>query len=66
MITEKIRSIIVDDEPGNVITLKELLKSYCPQVMVVGIAENPVAAEELIKEISPDLVFLDIEMPYGR
>ena len=66
MIMQKIRSVIVDDEPGNVITLKELLKSYCPQVIVEGIAENPVAAAELIKEINPDLVFLDIEMPYGN
>jgi two-component system LytT family response regulator len=63
---QKIRSIIVDDEPGNVVTLKELLKSYCPQVIIVGVAENPVAAEELIVKVQPDLVFLDIEMPYGN
>jgi two-component system LytT family response regulator len=63
---QKIRSIIVDDEPGNVVTLKELLKSYCSQVIIEGVAENPVAAEELILRLEPDLVFLDIEMPYGN
>jgi two-component system LytT family response regulator len=63
---QKIRSIIVDDEPGNVVTLTELLKSFCPLVIIEGVAENPVSAEALILKVEPDLVFLDIEMPFGN
>lgn len=63
---QKIKSVIVDDEPGNIITLKELLKSYCPQVTVVGTAQNPMEGKEVIDNVNPDLVFLDIEMPFGN
>jgi two-component system, LytTR family, response regulator len=60
------RSIIIDDEPGNIITLSELLKEYCPQVIVEGSALNPVEGLALIQKVSPEVVFLDIEMPYGN
>ena len=61
-----ISSIIIDDEPGNIVTLQELLKGYCPEVKIVGTALNPVIGQELIAKERPDLVFLDIEMPYGN
>jgi two-component system LytT family response regulator len=64
--SELIRSVIIDDEPGNIITLTEALKEYCPLVRVEGSATNPVKGYELIQEINPGLVFLDIEMPYGN
>jgi two-component system LytT family response regulator len=63
---EKVRSVIIDDEPGNIITLEELLKAYCPGIAIVGTAPNPNAAAQLINEMQPELVFLDIEMPYGN
>jgi two-component system, LytTR family, response regulator len=61
-----IKTILVDDEPGNIITLQELLKKFCPFINITGTAENIEQAEELIKKQQPDLVFLDIEMPYGN
>lgn len=64
--SEKIRSVIIDDEPGNIITLEEMLKAYCPDVTVEGTALNPLLGADLIKNVQPDLVFLDIEMPYGN
>jgi two-component system, LytTR family, response regulator len=63
---ELIKTILVDDEPGNIITLQELLKNYCSYISVVGIAENIDAAAALIQSERPDLVMLDIEMPYGN
>ncbi|CAN5755970.1 LytTR family DNA-binding domain-containing protein [soil metagenome] len=62
----KISAIIIDDEPGNIVTLEELLKSYCPEIEVAGTALNPVIGSELILRVNPQLVFLDIEMPYGN
>lgn len=64
--SQKINSIIIDDEPGNIITLQELLKLYCPAVKVVAAAPDPLKAFDVITALQPDLVFLDIEMPYGN
>lgn len=64
--SDKIRSVIIDDEPGNIVTLEEMLKAYCPGVKVEGTALNPLIGADLIRDIQPDLVFLDIEMPYGN
>jgi two-component system LytT family response regulator len=60
-----ISALIVDDEPNNVIILANLLQDFCPKVTVIGDAGNVPKAEALIRETGPDLVFLDIEMPYG-
>lgn len=62
----KIRSILVDDELIARDVLKTYLKKYCPTIELIGEAENIQQAEKLIKELQPDLVFLDVEMPYGN
>lgn len=58
-----LKAIIIDDEPDCVRLLALQLKMYCPQVQVV--AECTESEEGLIKikELQPDMVFLDIEMP---
>src|ERR1700709_1106067 len=61
-----IKSIIVDDEPDNVIVLSRMLQEFCPEVSVLGEANNAHKAEAVIRQVHPDLVFLDIEMPYGN
>jgi two-component system LytT family response regulator len=63
---QTISTIIIDDEPGNIVTLSELVKQYCPDVEIVQTAPDPLKGYDLIKEIEPQLVFLDIEMPYGN
>ena len=55
---ENIRSILVDDEPGNIITLAELLKKYCPGIEVIGNAENIKQAEQLIKKEREELKYI--------
>jgi two-component system LytT family response regulator len=55
--------IIIDDEDNNIENLQELLKKYCPEVRIVGIATNAEAGNALIAQLQPDIVFLDIEMP---
>jgi len=61
-----LRTIIVDDEPKNRKLLLSLLSEFCPQVQVEGEAGSAEEAVELIQEINPELVLLDIEMPYGN
>lgn len=63
---QTISTIIIDDEPGNIVTLSELTKQYCPDIEIVGTAPDPIKGYDLIKDTEPELVFLDIEMPYGN
>ncbi len=60
------KTVIVDDEPKNLRILKKLLQDYCPQIQIVGEAGDVKQAAEIIRELKPDLVILDIEMPYGN
>lgn len=60
-----IKSLIVDDEKAPREVLAELIKNFCPDVEVVGMASDTFEAAGLIATLQPDLVFLDIEMP-GR
>jgi two-component system LytT family response regulator len=63
---KEFNSVIIDDEPGNIVTLSEMLKEYCPEINIRGSANNPVEGYELIRKENPDIVFLDIEMPFGN
>jgi two-component system LytT family response regulator/two-component system response regulator LytT len=57
-----IQTIIVDDEKPAREELAYLLKAF-PEISVVGQGKNGLEAVNLIKEHSPDLVFLDVQMP---
>lgn len=61
-----IDAIIVDDEPGNIRVLKKMLEEYCWDVNITGEASNAEEAFRIIQRAQPELVFLDIEMPYGN
>ncbi len=56
------RALIVDDERLARVELRRLLRVHA-QVEIVGEARNGVEALGLISELSPDLLFLDIQMP---
>ncbi|MEM0542307.1 LytTR family DNA-binding domain-containing protein [Flavobacterium sp. j3] len=62
----KIRSVIVEDEVAAREALKNYLSKYCPQVEVIGEAQNIKEAVPLLHETRPQLVFLDVEMPFGN
>src|SRR6201987_4484528 len=57
-----INTIIVDDEKPARDELPFLRKGF-PEISVIGQGKNGVEALALIKEHSPDLVFLDVQMP---
>lgn len=56
-------AIIIDDEEMGRIALREKLNNYCPEVEIVGYADDGTSGLELIETLNPDMVFLDIEMP---
>ena len=57
------KAILVDDEPDGIRTLKKMLELHCPNVEVAATCSNAIAAKHQIKEVQPDVVFLDIQMP---
>ena len=61
-----IRTIIIDDEEGARESLHNILNRYFDDVEVVAKAPNIDEGEAQIQLHSPDLVFLDIEMPFGN
>lgn len=58
-----IRTIIIDDEAKARRIISHLLEEYCPEVEVVGLAEDVPSGVKLIHKEKPDLIFLDVEMP---
>jgi len=59
----EIKAIIVDDEINGAKSLQSLLHSYCSSIKVIAIAHSAEQAIEIIGQQTPDLLFLDIEMP---
>lgn len=59
-----IRTILVDDEVRGIASLKKLLELNCPQIETVGTCSSADEAIAMIKELAPQLVFLDIAMPF--
>ena len=60
------KAVIIDDEKDSRQILANYLTKYCPEIQVCGFGESVATGLDVIKKIQPDIVFLDIEMPYGN
>ena len=60
------KAVIIDDEKDSREILANYLGKYCPDVNVCGFGESVSTGLDAIKKHEPDIVFLDIEMPYGN
>ncbi len=63
--SRNIKTVIVDDEPDAVNFISSIIGEYCSSVEVVGKAHNVIDGVHKVRELKPDLVFLDVEMPNG-
>lgn len=57
-----ITALIVDDEQTARLTLSRMLGLYCPEVNIIGEAEDIITGAKAIKTLQPDVVFLDIRI----
>jgi len=56
-------ALIVDDESKSRKSLRQKIENYCNGIEIIGEAANGQEGLEKINKLSPDIVFLDIEMP---
>jgi two-component system LytT family response regulator len=59
----KTKVIIVDDELDAIDALTSIIEMESDLYEIVASENNPGKAFELIKELNPDVIFLDVEMP---
>lgn len=62
MISQMIRTMIVDDEPAARAAIRSLV-SQDPEITVIGEANDGTAALRAIQKEAPELLFLDVQMP---
>ena len=60
-----IKTLIIEDEAKSRQMLAAMLERNCPEITIVGLAKDVKEGVALIKELQPELVFLDISMPDG-
>jgi two-component system, LytTR family, response regulator len=60
-----VKAVIIEDERKSAELLVQLLNKNCPDISVIGKAENVKDAIEVVGKLQPDLIFLDVMMPDG-
>ena len=60
------RAVIIDDVSLARASLRADIEDYCPGIEVVGEAEGVISGMKLIKQIKPDIIFLDIHLTDGE
>lgn len=59
----QITAILIDDERKALAILKNKIERLCPNISIIGETKSPTEGLNLIKQLKPQLVFLDIAMP---
>ena len=59
----KLKALILDDEPDSVTLLRMELEKHCPAIDKIHTCSTPAKALNDIPLFAPDIVFIDIEMP---
>lgn len=60
-----IKAILIDDDNNLRVGMKNLLARYCPEIRVVGEADDVDSGVKIIQEIDSDVLFLDIHLFNG-
>jgi two-component system LytT family response regulator len=66
MKSKKLSACIIDDDHFVRNSIKNLIKTFELPVSILGEANSVAKGIELLQEYSPDLIFLDVEMPDGQ
>ncbi|MFZ1676687.1 MAG: LytTR family DNA-binding domain-containing protein [Saprospiraceae bacterium] len=61
---KNITAIAIDDEELCNKALEVEVRKYCPEIQMIGTFTDPREGMQAITDLQPDIVFLDIEMPW--
>lgn len=64
MSTTKIKASIIDDELHCLESLQALIKKYCPTIEILEVYSSSKAGLLGLRQNPPDILFLDVEMPW--
>ncbi len=59
------QAVIIDDMPLARANLRADLEDHCPEIEILGEAEGVVSGAKLLKQVNPEIIFLDIDMNDG-
>ena len=59
----QLKAILVDDELPSLQNLEQKIIEFCPDIYIMAVEQKPETAIQLIEQLKPDIIFLDIEMP---
>ena len=65
MKSDKITTVIIDDELDSVNFITSIINEYCDNIIIVGKAHSVKTGVKVIEELQPQLVLLDVEMSDG-
>lgn len=60
-----IKTVIIDDEKNAREAIRQMVDKFFSEITIVGIADDVKSGTEIIKQLKPDLVLLDIKLPDG-
>lgn len=60
-----LKAVVIDDIETIRRDYLTLIKAHCPNVQIIGEADSVESGAKLIRQVQPDLVFLDVEMGDG-
>lgn len=63
--TKPVKAVIIDDIEQARLTLRKDLEDYAPQIELIGEADSVINGAKLLKNVKPDVLFLDIQMQDG-
>jgi two-component system LytT family response regulator len=58
-------AVIIEDNPAAEQHLRSGLQKHCPEVEILASADTVVQGSKFIRQLQPDILFLDIELPDG-
>lgn len=60
-----IKAVIIDDEKNAREAIQQIIEKYFDEIQVIGFADDVKSGTNLILQLNPDLVLLDIKLPDG-
>ena len=60
-----IKAVLVDDIPQALQLLRNDIENHCPEIEIIGEAKSVVEGAKVLRNLNPDVVFLDIELQDG-